>query len=259
MRSYEKSEPKKNVFVPPQVKTEKVESFPVILIKDAGKNYRKEEGVVAPKTFFVIISGGEKRERNYFNAILNQDNFSRIKIEFVADPKLLNPDGLLETAKHKQAHYKTSQENEPDKMFIISDVDHFYNDLLRIKPKCRKLDIPLIISNSCFEVWLYYSKFSDQPTDFEISMEPLRISQCFKKYLGDKVVGGVNPRKAIFDIYANIQNAKTNYIEDGNGIPELFSTNMFVLAEELLPVIDKELKRMIVENEERSVEYKREH
>ena len=164
--------------------------------------------------------------------------------EFIADKKQLNPDGMLETALLKQQHYKSSQTDIPDKMFIVSDVDHFYNDLLRIKPKCENSDISLIISNSCFEIWLYYGKFSDKPSDFVIPDNHLKISQFFKTYLGDKVKGGANPKDAIFDIFVAIKNAKDNYEEDDYCLPKLFSTNMFLLAEDILPLIDKELMKM---------------
>ena len=211
-------------------------------IEDAEKNYKKEDGTSQPKSFFVIVSGGEVRERNYFQKISNQDNSGRIKIEFIADPKQLNPDGLLEIAKYKQEHYKTSQESTPDRIFIVSDIDHFYNDLVRISHECKEKDILLIISNPCFEIWLYYGKIPNKPTDFIIPEDHLKISKSFKTYLGEKVKGGINPKTAIFDVYEAIDNAKKNYEEDEKGIPKLFSTNMFVLAEELLPWIDSVLK-----------------
>jgi len=247
MRSYTKPNPEKPLHTPTSVKQREVVETAVIPITEANEHYRKEDGVRMPYAFLVIVSGGEVRERNYFKIISNQTKFRQVKIEFVADRNQLNPDGLLQTALYKQEHYKTSQEDEPDKIFILSDVDHFTNDLLRIKPECEKLDIGLIISNSCFEVWLYYSKFSVCPTDFKTPQNPLKISQSFKTYLDKKVKGGVNPTKAIFDIIETIKNAKSNYAELPNGIPALFSTNMFILAEQLLPLIGDQLKKMRTE------------
>jgi hypothetical protein len=247
MRSYEKSNPEKPITGQIQQKTAKDAKLSVALVKDAGRNYRKEDGKLLPKSFFVIVSGGEKTERNYFKMISNHDKFQRIKIEFIADPQQLNPDGLLETAKYKQKNYQSSQENEPDKIFIVSDVDHFMNELLRIKPECEKLNIQLIISNSCFEVWLYYGKFKNKPDDFKIPEDYLKISQSFKTYLGNKVKGGLDARKAILDISTNIQNAEINCHEDNNGIPLLFSTNMFILAKALLPFIHEEIQKLIAE------------
>ena len=256
MRTYEKSNPEK-LAITPRKKLGVAEVMPIVdPIYDAGENYKKEEGRLSPKSFFVIVSGGEVRERNYFRIISNQDRFGYIKIEFIADRKQLNPDGLLETAKYKQERYKTSEENMPDKIFIVSDTDHFYNDLLRIKPECQKKNITLIISNSCFEIWLYYGKFSSKPTDFVIPKDFLKISHAFKNYIDRKVQGGINPKRAIFDIFAAIKNAKNNYEEDTHGIPKLFSTNMYMLAESILPLISSELEKMRIENEEREKAYR---
>jgi hypothetical protein len=247
MRSYEKSNPEKPVSEPKQPKTAGKASS-VISIKDAGLHYRKVEGIRMPFSFLVIVSGGEVREKNYFKIISEQNKFKQIKIEFVADPMQLNPVGLLEIAKYKQNHYKESQEDVPDKIYIVADVDDFMEELLKIKPECVSVDISLIISNSCFEVWLYYGKFSKKPVDFIIPQDSSKISKSFKTYLGNKVKGGVDPRKAIFDVVTNMENAEANYQEDKNGIPVLFSTNMFLLAESLLPFIHDELKKLIDKN-----------
>jgi hypothetical protein len=257
MRSYEKPNPEKTVLEPKLQNNIVGSEKSAFLIKDAGASYRKEDSIKLPKSFFVIVSGGEKREKDYFKIISKSDTFDRIKIEFVADPAQLNPDGLLETAKYKQEHYQTSVEDKPDKIFIVSDVDHFINDLIRIKPKCEKLGIILIISNSCFEIWLYYGKFNHKPTDFIIPENYLETSKLFKNYLDKKIKGGINSKTAIFDIETAIANAKTKYEYDTNGIPKLFSTNMFLLAEQILPFIKIELNKLRAENEVKNRLYRK--
>ncbi|MDR2652496.1 MAG: RloB family protein [Prevotellaceae bacterium] len=246
MRNYAKSNPEKPVIVSQQKKHVTEDVSLVSPIKDAGLNYRKEEGKLLPKSFFVIVSGGEKTERLYFKIIANSDRFQRIKIEFIADPAKLNPIGLLETASYKQEHYKTSQTDKPDEIYIVSDVDHFVNELLKIKPECEKLNIYLIISNSCFEVWLYYAYFNEIK-GFKAPENILKISKHFRQWMPHSI----NPTTAIFNIQINITNAKVNYTEDSNGIPTLFSTNMFILAESLLPFIQDELQKMIEENKKK--------
>jgi hypothetical protein len=252
MRVYGKSNPEKPIFkVPSKSVEENAEQTVVLPVSDAGDNYRKPEGLLSPKSFFVIVSGGEQTERKYFKIISNQDRFKRIKIEFVADPKQLSPKGLLDTAKYKQNHYQSSQEDEPDRIFIVSDVDHFMSELLEIKPECEQLNIPLIISNSCFEVWLYYAFYQHVP-DFKIPEKKEKISQTIRHWMPNNI----NPVRAIFNIYKNIENAKSHYREDINGIPELFSTNMFHLAESLLPFIETELDLLIEEDRQRINKHK---
>ncbi|MDR2651980.1 MAG: RloB family protein [Prevotellaceae bacterium] len=252
MRNYAKSNPEKTAFLQPEKNVEEKVVPSSVTIKDAGANYRKEEGALLPKSFFVIISGGEKTERLYFKIIANQDRFERIKIEFIADAKQLNPKGLLDTAIYKQEHYKTSQEDEPDKIYIVSDVDDFMSELLEIKPDCEKLNISLIVSNSYFEIWIYYAYF-ENITGFVMPENNLQISKSFRRWMPSNV----NPVKAILNIEQNIKNAKTHYEEDENGIPKLFSTNMFVLAKGILPLIDRELKKLIAENERKQVKNKK--
>jgi hypothetical protein len=91
MRNYEKSNPDKPIINRIKKIETKAENTAVVSIKDAGNNYKKEEGVLQPKSFFVIVSGGERREKDYFFFISKQDRFGRIKIEFVADPNNLTP------------------------------------------------------------------------------------------------------------------------------------------------------------------------
>lgn len=94
----------------------------------------------------------------------------------------------------------------------------------------------MIISNSCFEVWLYYAEKSNRPLDFVIPQNKLEISSAFKTWANTQIKGGLKPKKAIFNIERNIANAKNNYVEE-NGFPTLFSTQMFRLAEQMLPFV----------------------
>jgi len=219
--------------------------------------YQKPDIEEIPKAFFIIISGGEVREKDYFKLLSFQDKFKRIKLEFIADPLKLSPDGMYEVAQYKKTHYATSRNKdaEPDKIYLISDVDHFLNELLRIKPKCINEDFHLIISNSCFEVWLYYA-YRDVIPSFPLPTDPLKVSSKFKGWLDSAVPGGVKPKKAILSIYPNIENAKKNYREDNDGIPLLFSTNMYLLAENLLPLIEPELTYLMEENMRKEAEFR---
>lgn len=211
--------------------------------------YQKGEGIELPKSFWVIVSGGQDRERTYFKVLLGNDSFKRIKLQFVADPKRLNPDGMLETSQTLKKRYNSSSADneEPDRFYLISDVDHFYNDLVRIAPTCIKESFKLIISNSCFEVWLYYAYRKELP-DFKVPPDYRKISWQFKGWLNNTIKGGIQTHQAIFNIRENISNAKSNCEIDGNNIPKLFSTNMFQLAEDLLPLIEPELNQIMEKN-----------
>ncbi len=249
LRTYSKANPEKEL-LPLQIKKNveaEVHALPVAEIQSS--EYQKPEKEEMTKAFFVIISGGEVREKDYFKLIAQQDKFKRIKLEFIADPLKLSPDGMLELAQYKKDRFKSSKhtEEEPDKIYLISDVDHFMAELLNIKPICSSEGFNLIISNSCFEVWLYYA-YCDTPPAFTLPTDPLKTSSKFKGWLPSAIRGGVKTTRAILNINRNIENAKTNYKEDKNGIPEIFSTNMYELAQDIIPLIEPELTNLIEEN-----------
>ena len=247
-RTYSKASPEREL-LPQQKKKTVTAEVELLPVKDIQlSTYQKPDIEEMPKAFFIIISGGEVREKDYFRIISIQDKFKRIKLEFIVDPLKLSPDGMYELAEYKKIRLATSrnEDADPDKIYLISDVDHFMNELLRIKPQCQKEGFHLIISNSCFEVWLYYA-YRDVIPNFSLPSDPLKISGKFKGWLHTVIPGGIKPQKAILSIYANIENAKKNYREDKNGIPLLFSTDMYLLAEDLLPLIEPELTNLIKE------------
>lgn len=249
-RSYNKLGHEKELLPEKIIEKNPEDNHQPIIEVDSSFAYQKVSKNILPKSFFIIISGGEEREKKYFKIISNNDSFDRIKIDFIADPNKLAPKGMLSIALYKKAYYLSSKnvaEDRPDEIFLVSDVDDFVKELCEIKPVCENENIHLIISNSCFEVWLYYAYRSDVP-QFPIPLNIKTISWEFKRWVPKSIKGGINPIKAILEIKQNIINAKANYIEDANGIPELLSSNMFLLAERLLQLIEPELNELIEKN-----------
>ena len=238
LRNYRKSDPTEDSVAPREELVTVVEAMePSAAV--AATDYSKAEGVEEPVAFVVVFSNGEVRERNYFRWM--QRNCQRLKLEF--HPVPISPDDLLVEAVKKKAEYMlTTDEAHPDLYYTVTDVDHFYNDILRSRDGYEKAGIRLIVSNPCFEVWLYYSRREDRFEGFVMPEERLRLSQVVKRFVNEKIPGGVNPLKAVFDIRRNIAVARANYGEDENEIPVLFATNMFVIAEELLPYIDDDIE-----------------
>ncbi|MDR0868327.1 MAG: RloB family protein [Planctomycetota bacterium] len=216
---------------------------PVAITAPVG--YSKEAGERSP-ALFVIVVGGTKRELLYFNPL---KKFPRIKVEVIyEDPKRpresgLPPKRLYDVATAKKEELRDSAlADDRDRFYLVSDVDEFMSQLLEIKPKCEAEHFKLIVSNPCFEIWLYYGKCVEKPPhDFDIPTDAKKISKSFKTYLGERIEGGIDSRKAINSIKTANKNARTVYEEDGNGIPTLFSTAMFLLAEDLLPLIGTDI------------------
>ena len=86
---------------------------------------------------------------------------------------------------------------------------------------------------------------SDRFENFTIPQK--KLSETLKKFVHKSVDGGLDTRKAIFNIEQNIVNARNNY-EEENGFPTLFSTQMYRLSEQLLPYVKEGLELLKKEN-----------
>ena len=238
-RRYAKPDPiVRDVVAPPDQEVQEQGTAEALPQKEATK-YSKAENVLLPVAFIVVFSNGEVREKRYFQWMMH--HCERLKIEFFSHP--VSPDDLLVDVKAKKSEYdKTAGAETPDAYYTVTDVDHFYNDILRSKAGYEKEGIKLIISNPCFEVWLYYSQRDDRFEGFVAPKDRLKLSQAVKRFLNETIPGGVNPAKAVFDIKENIANAHKNYGEDEMGVPVQFATNMFILAGEVLPYLEKDLE-----------------
>jgi len=201
--------------------------------------YSKAENVVQPAAFMVVFSNGEVREKNYFQGL--KCHCVNLRLEFYANP--VSPDDMWEDVKARKEEYELTAGDEiPDKYYLVTDVDHFYNDIINCRSDYNQENVTMIVSNPCFEVWLYYSKRDDKFEGFEMPENKLKLSQCVKRFLNEKIPGGCNPKKAVFDIRTNIVNAKKNYDEDENGVPTIFASNMFIIAEEVLPFVENDIE-----------------
>ncbi len=239
-RYYHKGDPEKPILdVVANRQSTSIEStgFSIPVVNSA---YTKPEATLQPKAYIIIFSGGEEREKSYFHLIVqNPLLYPDIKIDFFAEPhfekggKPIITDFAIDKVKE---YRESASEDNPDSFYLLTDVDHFEHFLSEMKKECVANGIELIISNSCFEVWLYYSERSDKCTEFNMPKEKNKISSSFKTWTNTQIKGGLKPRKAILMIEQNIVNAKNNYSEE-NGIPTLFSTQMFVLAEKILPYV----------------------
>lgn len=203
-------------------------------------------------SLFIILSGGKKREKQYFSHLLDYPSlFYNVKISFITGTDQI--DELLYAAKKQKSKLVTFLENEyggvnielGDIIFILTDVDSFIGDIKKVLPTCKKENINLIISNPCFEIWLYYSHKDCKPLDYKCDNKE-KVSKNFKTYIGEQLAescGGLNPEEEIFNILQTMEISKSNYKESG-GIPELFSTQMHFLMEKMYPIIKESLEKL---------------
>lgn len=203
--------------------------------------YEKNEGVFSYDIVYVI-SGGEHKEKVFLRELINRKNIHSLRVIFESKTNQgLQPYQMQELWKRIEVSREICVDGENyqlddvDRVFLLSDVDEFYEQLIQIEGK-NEPEYQWIISNPCFEMWLYYC-FRDSPQRDLAIIEPLPVSQRSQKMkrLCNKLIdGGMRPEKAFEQMERGIENSERYYEEDCNGIPVLYATQMHKMAQHLL-------------------------
>ena len=212
------------------------------------KGYEKTDGVMS-YSIICVISGGEKRERDFLKTLIRQKDLHSLRVAFISkEGQGLQPYQMQEQweeirkTKTIAIDDRAFQLDEMDKVFLLSDVDEFYEQLVRILESHVVEDQgEWIISNPCFEIWLYYC-FCDKPLEDFASIIPLSPKQRSQelKHLGHNIVtGGLNGIKAFEYMLPGIAHSIRNYAEDSNAIPVLFATQMHKMAQFLIDTMNR--------------------
>lgn len=184
-------------------------------------------------SFFIIVCEGQSREPEYFRFF---DGMSpRVKIVPV---ECVNgnssPKDLIAPALEKEKELDANSEH--DRVWFVIDTDRWRAQIHDLRHECG--DHPrwqVAQSNPCFEVWLYLHAMSQLP-DLD---HPDRCNN-WKPHIPKVIKGGFDPTRHPISIETAITNAKTINSEDGYS-PNVGSTQLWRLAEELLPLIKREL------------------
>lgn len=219
-----------------------------------GSAYEKTEGSIEPRLYF-IISGGTTREKCFLQTLINnKDNvFHSLKLVFLTSVKKAG--GL--TPKMMALQWREIQKKgcislqgrvylleDFDKVYMITDVDHYEDELRQILLSGSQ-PCEWVISNPDIEVWLYYCYFDNPKVDLEsVRLAPLSRRPSQMKAMNAKLhPGGIDPRKAFFNMKRGIVNAKKCYEEDVAHFPALFSTQMWRLCEDIEGVMPEEFEK----------------
>lgn len=97
----------------------------------------------------------------------------------------------------------------------------------------------VVQSNPCFEIWLYYHFFSDTPNLEEIAKHP-----SFKAFVGSVISGGFDFQNDPVRVVSAVKNAKATIKRNEEGKLELFSTEVYELAEVIIPFARQHLDRL---------------
>ena len=123
-----------------------------------------------------------------------------------------------------------------NKVFLLSDVDEFYDQLEKIF-KGNQTDVQgrWVVSNPCFEIWLYYCYLANPEKVLGcLKTEPITTRSKKMKALGNTLVsGGLNPCLAFENMLNGIEHCIAYYAEDDNRITVLYATQMHEMVQYL--------------------------
>ena len=209
--------------------------------KKRGYQRDKPKALVRDYNLFAIACEGGKREPAYFSFFEQVSN--RIKVDIiqdkVSDVELKHkyetksaPDWVLDRA---IKYIEKEGLVDEDELWFVIDKDKWKEEQLRkIADYCS--DYPnwhIIISNPCFEVWLYFHKKQQIPNKNKITCKGLKTEVSkFEK-------GGYRPNKFMPYLLDAISNAEKADLNKKHFLPAKGVTKIYELGQALIEIIGK--------------------
>jgi hypothetical protein len=97
----------------------------------------------------------------------------------------------------------------------------------------------VVQSNPSFEIWLYYHFYKEAPKPEAIEAHP-----SFKAFVSSVISGGFNYQNDPVKVETAVANACTNFNFNKEGKLDLFSTEVYELAETIIPFVQQHLNRL---------------
>lgn len=190
-----------------------------------------------------IYCEGNRREYDYFRFFRGLSSNVNI-ITIPSKDGKTDPKKLMEAASidffgsdERNAAYALDVKQK-DMVWFAIDTDEWGSKIVELRDFCKlknmKVDSDVwnvAQSNPCFEIWLYYHFFDKEP-----AKESLEKYASLKNFVDAMIPGGFDSRKHPALLALAISNASANYHEQ-DGMPDLFSTEVFKLGREILPFV----------------------
>ncbi len=192
------------------------------------RRYERRQPSRDAKKIFIVCEG-KKRESQYFRYFQEMDSRIDLRIPEIRQDDDNSPRGLLK----KACELKTE---DIDQVWIVFDRDPDLMDTRRpqieeIRRVCSsRASWDAAVSNPCFEVWLFYHLFDHIP-----NTDRLEESETWRRELHEKEPGGFDSRRHPLLIENAIRNSVSLFRTNQQGEPDVGSTEVFKLAEQILP------------------------
>lgn len=210
--------------------------------------YSKTDGTLS-YGLVCVISGGTNRESDFLKVLIKGLGLYSLRILFVSkDGQGLQPYQMQERWEEICSKHEIDLNGSSvildvvDKVFLLTDVDEFYEQLTKILSDKSENDFgQWIISNPCFEIWLYYCELNNPEEDLVSLKDLTPTTRSHKmKHLGQELIpGGLNGIRAFEKMKVGIENSNSHFDLDENGIPTLFATQMHQMAQYLVDALNK--------------------
>lgn len=202
------------------------------------RGYRRDTPLELVRDYklFAIACEGGKREPAYFNIF--QYLSRKIKVDvienYVTDNEMLRkydnnsaPKWVLDRAVR---YIEKNDLKEEDDLWFVIDKDRWTDAQIReLALYCE--DFPnwhLVISNPCFEVWLYFHKKSNIKSSKSVTCND------FKREISSFEKGGYHPLKFIPQFQDATLNSKANDSDVNHFMPKNKETKVYLLAEAII-------------------------
>lgn len=215
------------------------------------RGYNRDVPVELVKDYklFAIACEGNKREPDYFNVFRHISK--RIAVDIIED--VVSDEELEGQNSNKSApkwvldrairYIEKEGLSEEDELWFVMDVDRWdYQQLKEVADYCDKYpNWNIAISNSCFEVWLYFHKRDSFDKD--------KLSCSELKYLISTMEkGGYNAYKFIPYLNHAIVNAEKADNRPEHFMPSNNATKIYKLGNALLTIIGRNGFQNFIDN-----------
>lgn len=238
------------------------------VILEEQNSYAKEDGELEPKIYILFVEGDNK-EPDYFMCMQGKHAFSGLKIAYMPLANCAEYKGNLaqkmcgvvdETYRNKKVTIDKEAYSvfDIDDIFIVMDVDVLHDEIAKgMKLESRAT---WIVSNPCFEIWLYYAFRNTPKEDFSCeNFEDSKRSSRLKEELDSVHKGGIGCNKAFMNMKEAICNAKQHYRLDDDGVPDLYATGMHILADRIFCIIQSSLEERISKRQKEIEKFRRDN
>lgn len=205
------------------------------------RRYKRETPLELVRDYklFAIACEGEKREPEYFKVFRFLSR--KIAVDVIED--IVNEEEAMTINPNKSAplwvldramrYIEKEGLNDEDDLWFVMDTDRWSTIQLReIATYCENFpNWHIVLSNPCFEVWLYFHKKNNIDSSISVSCGD------FKNEISKLEKGGYHPLKFISTLPEAIANSKAVDKDPAYFFPDFKVSKVYQLGEAVLEVV----------------------